>query len=137
MADVSQTRWSTFKELRVKFDNGAADSVEIQNYRNTTRVAVGTTFTAREDTVLRGGIAFDPTPVRSEYRVRVPDGDRLWVSLGASIKPSKTISVDVGFSRLIVREPTAAISAPGVGTLQGRYEKASATVVAFQLNQSF
>jgi long-chain fatty acid transport protein len=137
MVDISQTRWSTFKELRVKFDNGAADSVEIQNYRNTTRVAVGTTFTAREDTVLRGGIAFDPTPVRSEYRVRVPDGDRLWVSLGASIKPSKTMSVDVGVSRLIVREPTATISAPGVGTLQGRYDKASATVVAFQLNQSF
>jgi len=137
MADVSQTRWSTFKELRVKFDNNAADSVEIQNYRNTTRVAVGTTFAAREDTILRGGIAFDPTPVTSEYRVRVPDGDRLWVSLGASIKPSKTMSVDVGFSRLIVREPTAAVSAPGVGTLQGRYEKASATVVAFQLNQSF
>ena len=137
MADVSQTRWSTFKELRVKFDIGAADSVEIQNYRNTTRVAVGASFEARADTVLRGGIAFDPTPVRSEYRARVPDGDRLWVSLGASIKPSKTMSVDVGFSRLIVREPTAAIVAPGVGTLQGRYEQASATVVAFQLNQSF
>ena len=137
MADVSQTRWSRFNELRVKFDNGAADSVEIQNYRNTTRVAVGTTFAAREDTVLRGGVAFDPTPVRGEYRVRVPDGDRLWVSLGASIKPSKTMSVDVGLSRLIVREPTAAVSTPGVGTLQGRYEKASATVAAFQLNQSF
>ena len=137
LADVSQTRWSVFKELRVKFDNGAADSVEIQNYRNTTRVAVGTTFTARADTVLRGGIAFDPTPVRSEYRVRVPDGDRIWVSLGVSIAPSKTMSVDVGVSRLIVREPVASVSAPGVGTLQGRYDNASATVVAFQLNQSF
>ena len=137
LADVSQTRWSVFKELRVKFDNGAADSVEIQNYRNTTRVAVGTTFTARADTVLRGGIAFDPTPVRSEYRVRVPDGDRVWVSLGVSIAPSKTMSVDVGVSRLIVREPVASVSAPGVGTLQGRYDNASATVVAFQLNQSF
>jgi long-chain fatty acid transport protein len=137
MADVSQTRWSRFNELRVKFDNGAADSVEIDNYRNTTRVAVGTTFQARADTVLRGGIAFDPTPVQAESRVRVPDGDRLWLSLGASIKPSKSMSVDVGVSRLIVREPKLAVSEAGVGTLQGRYEKASATVVAFQLNQSF
>jgi long-chain fatty acid transport protein len=137
VADVSQTRWNRFNEIRVKFDNGAADSVEPQNYRNTTRVAVGTTFQARADTVLRGGIAFDPTPVRDEYRVRVPDGDRVWLSLGASIKPSKSMSVDVGVSRLFVREPTAAVSAPGVGTLQGRYEKTSATAVAFQLNQSF
>jgi long-chain fatty acid transport protein len=137
MADVSQTRWSRFNELRVKFDNGAADSVETDNYRNTTRIAVGTTFQARADTVLRGGIAFDPTPVRDESRVRVPDGDRLWLSLGASIKPSKSMSVDVGVSRLIVREPKLAVSEAGVGTLQGRYEKASATVVAFQLNQSF
>ncbi len=137
MADVSQTRWNRFKEIRVKFDNGAADSVEPQNYRNTTRVAVGTTFQARADTVLRGGIAFDPTPVRDEYRVRVPDGDRVWLSLGASIKPSKSMSVDVGVSRLLVREPNAAVNAPGVGTLQGRYEKISATAVAFQLNQSF
>ena len=74
---------------------------------------------------------------RSEYRVRVPDGDRVWVSLGVSIAPSKTMSVDVGVSRLIVREPVASVSAPGVGTLQGRYDNASATVVAFQLNQSF
>jgi long-chain fatty acid transport protein len=137
MADVSQTRWSRFKEIRVKFDNGAADSVEPQNYRNTTRVAVGTSFEAREDTILRGGIAFDPTPVQSDYRVRVPDGDRIWLSVGASIKPTKTMSVDVGVARLIVREPTATVSAPGVGTLQGRFEKTSATVVALQLNQSF
>jgi long-chain fatty acid transport protein len=137
MADVSQTRWSRFEEIRVKFDNGTADNVEPQNYRNTTRVAFGTTYQAGTEAVLRGGIAFDPTPVRDEYRVRVPDGERVWLSLGASFKPSKSMTVDVGLSRLIVREPAAAISAPGVGTLQGRYEKTSATVAAFQLNQSF
>jgi long-chain fatty acid transport protein len=137
MADVSQTRWSRFEEIRVKFDNGAADSVEPQNYRNTTRVAFGTTYQVGTEAVLRGGIAFDPTPVRDEYRVRVPDGDRVWLSLGASFKPSKSMTVDVGLSRLIVREPAAAINAPGVGTLQGRYEKTSATAVAFQLNHTF
>jgi hypothetical protein len=38
---------------------------------------------------------------------------------------------------LFVREPSTNVSVAGVGTLQGRFEKTSATVAAFQLNQSF
>jgi long-chain fatty acid transport protein len=137
MADVSHTRWSKFKEVRVKFDNGAPDSEEIQNYSNTTRVGVGASYKMGSEVTLRGGVAFDPTPVQDKYRVRVPDGDRTWLSVGASIKPSKTMTIDIGVAHLFVREPSTSVSVAGVGTLQGRFEKTSATVAAFQLNQSF
>jgi long-chain fatty acid transport protein len=137
MVDVSHTRWSKFKEIRVKFDNGAPDSEEIQNYSNTTRFSVGASYQMGSEVTLRGGFAFDPTPVQDQYRARVPDGDRTWLSVGASIKPSKTMTIDIGVAHLFVREPSTTVSVAGVGTLQGRFEKTSATVAAFQLNQSF
>ena len=35
---------------------------------------------------------------------RIPDGDRTWVSLGASYAVSKSFSVDAGFTHLFVKD---------------------------------
>jgi long-chain fatty acid transport protein len=138
MGDVSHTTWSRFKEIRVRFANGAADSVSDQNYKNTTRVSVGTSYVASANTALRAGLAWDPSPVNDERRSPlVPDNDRFWVAVGASFKPSSDMSVDAGITRLIVKEPSSGLRESGAGVLRGRYEDTGATIFSVQLSKSF
>jgi long-chain fatty acid transport protein len=138
MGDVSHSTWSRFKEIRVRFANGAADSVSVQNYKNTTRVAVGASYQATSSAMLRAGIAFDPSPVQDDRRAPlVPDNDRIWVSLGASFKPEKDMNVNIGFARLIVDSPGSSLRESSAGTLRGTYNEVSATIFSVQLNKTF
>jgi long-chain fatty acid transport protein len=138
MGDVSHSTWSRFKEIRIRFANGAADSVNEQNYKNTTRVAIGTSYQATSSAMLRAGIAFDPSPVQADRRAPlVPDNDRIWVSLGASFKPDKDMAVDVGFARLIVDQPQSSLRDSSAGTLRGTYNEVGATIFSVQLNKTF
>lgn len=138
MGDVSHSTWNRFKEIRIRFANGAPDSVNEQNYKNTTRVAVGASYQATASAMLRAGLAFDPTPVRDDRRAPlVPDNDRIWVSLGASFKPEKDMDVNVGFARLIVDQPESQLREASAGVLRGRYNEVGATIFSVQLNKTF
>ncbi len=46
MADISATGWSDFRELRIKFKSGQADSVTTENWRNTLKTSVGASYYA-------------------------------------------------------------------------------------------
>ncbi len=96
------TGWSSFKELRVtKKSDGSTLSYTPEHWHDTWRWALGTNYTLNSKWLLRGGIAYDQTPVRDQNRtVRIPDNDRKWLSLGAryTIKPG--LMLDVAYSHL-------------------------------------
>jgi len=101
--EVARTTWSRFKELRVKFDTGLADSVTDEGWNDTTFVSLGGTWKLNQDWVFRAGLGFDKSAVDDAHRTpRIPDNDRKWVSFGASYTISKKVSVDVGYSRLLI-----------------------------------
>ena len=62
---------------------------------------------------LRAGFAFDKSPVKDEFRTpRLPDGDRYWLSVGASYQLAQNLRVDIGYAHLFVgRVPFAQGSA--------------------------
>jgi long-chain fatty acid transport protein len=50
---------------------------------------------------LRGGVAFDETPVPAETRTaRLPDAERTWVTIGARWSPSEAWTIDAGYAHL-------------------------------------
>lgn len=104
VGDVTWTNWSRFKELRIDYANPAqADTVQPENWKDTFRTAVGVNCDVNRAFTLRAGVAYDPTPVRNEFRTaRIPDGNRTWVSVGASYRPSPSLSLDVGYAHLFV-----------------------------------
>ena len=78
------------------------------------------------------GIAYDRTPVQDGDRSpRVPDNDRLWLSLGAQWNAGKAGKVDVGYSYLYVKDPSIQ-----QGSLNGRYD-AHAHIVGLQYSVGF
>jgi long-chain fatty acid transport protein len=133
MGDLSYTRWNSMKALNVHSStSGTLLSSEVFNYENAWRFAWGAGYKATEQAKLKFGIAFDRTPVRDEYRSpRVPDNNRLWLSLGGQWNAGAYGKVDIGYSYLYVIDPV--ISQPG---LQGKYD-ASAHIVGMQYSVGF
>lgn len=137
LGDVSWVRWSRFKELRVRFNNGAPDSLTVENWRNTVRVAIGANYRYNDAWKLRGGIAYDPTPVKDEFRTpRVPDADRTWLSFGAQYKPSPNDTWDFGYAHLFIKDAPINKSEAATGTLRGNYES-NVNILSVQYSRTF
>lgn len=87
--------WNNFGNITAVRDSGAVASRVEQNYQTTWAYAVGAEYKATDALKLRGGVQFDETPTTDEYRTsRTPDGDRTWVSLGATYSLSPAIDLD-------------------------------------------
>jgi long-chain fatty acid transport protein len=115
--EVARTTWSRFKELRIKFDTGLADSVTNENWKDTTFVSIGGTWKLDGGWTVRAGAAFDSSAVDDNHRTpRIPDNDRKWASCGLSYAFSKKASVDVGYSRLFISDGKVNLSAGTTGT---------------------
>jgi long-chain fatty acid transport protein len=97
--------WSDFREIRVTFDAGGADSVTPENYDDSYSVALGAEWLQTERLTLRTGLQYDQTPtVDSDRSTVTPDGDRYWVSLGASYALSDRLSLDVAASHIFMED---------------------------------
>ncbi len=105
MGDVTWTRWSRFKTLRIDFANATPDSVTSENWENTMRYSVGVNYNYNDAIKLRAGLAYDEEAIKDEFRTaRIPGNDRKWVSLGASYQITPASKFDIGYSHLFLSD---------------------------------
>lgn len=108
--DVQWTDWSVFKSLGVLRTSGPLANTNLspttpENFRNTWFVALGGTYNWDEHWTFRAGVAYDETPVRSQFiTVRLPDADRFWLAFGVGYKFSPGFSVDLGVAHIFMRD---------------------------------
>lgn len=136
MADATLTGWSSFRELRVEYDNPAqSDSRVDESWNNTMRYSVGANYRTGGKLMLRGGLAFDETPIPNEsHRTpRIPGEDRLWVSLGFNYRLNPRLSFDVGYAHLFVDEPKLDHTDENGLRIVGDYD-AAVDILSAQLN---
>ncbi|MCI0431657.1 MAG: outer membrane protein transport protein [Rhodospirillales bacterium] len=142
---VEWTNWSRFDELRVEFDTpGMPDDVTEENWEDTFFFALGANYQLSKSLLVRGGVAYDQTPVRDEFRTaRLPDEDRYWIALGGTYALTDMLTIDVGYAHVFVRDSSieedfdavpGPITAPG--TVAGEYEN-SVDIFAVQANLKF
>jgi long-chain fatty acid transport protein len=143
MSDLTWTNWSRFEELRIKFDApGRADSVTPEQWKDSYKLALGASFKLSEKWTLRGGVAYDKSPVKDEFRTpRIPDGDRTWLAFGARLNLSDHNSLDFGFAHIFIDDPelnkTSDESVPQLRTLlRGEYD-ADVNILSVQYNHRF
>jgi long-chain fatty acid transport protein len=101
MADATVTQWSVFRSTLVTPNNPATGATAFvrQNYRDAWRFAVGLEHRLSEMWSLRAGVGYDQTPVpASGVQPALPDRDRVYGSVGASVQFAHALSVDVGYS---------------------------------------
>lgn len=100
--DLTRTGWDTFQELRIKYDNPLQpDTVEEERWKDVYKTSVGLDYKFNGDWTFRAGYGFDNSPVADDTRtVRLPDGDRTWMSFGASYKWSDHLEINAGYAYL-------------------------------------
>ncbi len=140
LADITWTQWSSFEELRVKFDNPAQpDSVTTENWDDTFRYSVGINYKHNDVWTFRSGLAWDEEPIPSpKFRTpRIPGNDRTWIAFGAGYRVNDEVNLDFGFAHLIVDETPLDHTDEGVGhTTRGIFES-NINIVSAQLNWHF
>ncbi|ADO47650.1 long-chain fatty acid transporter FadL [[Enterobacter] lignolyticus] len=96
---MAYTSWSQFQELKATGSNGQTLFYKDESFKDSMRIALGTTYYYDDNWTFRTGIAFDDSPVPAQTRsISIPDQDRFWLSAGATYAFNKDASVDVGAS---------------------------------------
>lgn len=103
MGDATWTRTSRLKNLNIQFPGTVqGDEVILQNWKNTWRFSAGASYKLDEKFTLRGGLAYDQSPVAGTTlrHPALPDADRVQLSLGTNWKLNGNSSVDLAYSYL-------------------------------------
>lgn len=112
LADLSVTFWSRFNQLLAEY--GTSRSFTAENWRDTGTLSLGADYRATDELTLRGGIAYDQSPVPNSTRTpRIPDADRYWISFGASYKPMPRMELSAAYTHIFVAKTKVALSDTG------------------------
>ena len=134
MGDLSYTRWNSLDKLYIRHSGGT--DIETFGYDNSWRIAWGAAYKASDAAKIKFGLAYDRTPVSTDDRsARVPDNDRIWLSLGGQWNAGRAGKVDVGYAYLYVKDPSIRQNRNGVN-LNGHYD-ASAHILGVQYSVGF
>jgi long-chain fatty acid transport protein len=127
LGDVTRTGWAKIKDLTIVTSNGQPPNVTQENFKNTWRVGVGAVHRYDDAWSIKMGLAYDQTPVNDTDRTaRLPDNNRLWLSVGGQYRLSKAGTLDFGFAHLFIKDApinqnggSAAANGQLVGTYKG------------------
>lgn len=139
LADATWTGWSSFNQLNVVRTSGALLSSQQENWTNTMRYSIGTSYRYSNDLKVRVGTAYDESPVPNAYRTPlIPDGNRIWLSLGVNYKLTSNSSVDAGYTYIIVENVSVNQGSVGsaTGQLIGNYNS-NINVLGLQYTHTF
>ncbi|MDM2744551.1 long-chain fatty acid transporter FadL [Citrobacter sp. Cu231] len=96
---MAYTSWSQFQELKATGTNGKTLFYKEEGFKDSYRIALGTTYYMDKSWAFRTGIAYDDSPVPASKRsISIPDQDRLWLSAGTTYAFNDDASIDVGVS---------------------------------------
>lgn len=136
--DVMWTNWSKFQQLApIVIGSPAQPPAAAENWKDSWRFALGTTWHATETWTFRAGISYDRTPVPEGNRtLRIPDADRLWLTAGFSWEFAPCWTLDVGYAHIFAEDALIIEGSAGTGTFVGRATGAG-DVVSLGLSTRF
>ncbi len=108
-------QWSSFKELNIQFGQPvffSMNAVTPRKWRDTWTGMIGMKYQLVDTVVLMGGYLYQlGAAPDSTFEPAIPDADSHLFTVGASIKPTKSLSIDVGYGyqRLMNRAKNNAI----------------------------
>ena len=103
LAGYEWTNWS-----RVQFpvyynqNTGVRISSLPLGYKDGWMASLGLEYAMNPNWTLRSGVAYEYSPIRDDTRgPRLPDNDRVWLSLGAGYKFDEQLSFDLSYTHII------------------------------------
>ncbi|HKX77918.1 MAG TPA: outer membrane protein transport protein [Novosphingobium sp.] len=93
--------WSVFQDISIT--SGTGTSVKELHYRDSYSVSAGGEYDVSRALTLRAGTMFDRTPTNPQYlTTRVPDGDRVWLSGGATWNMASALALNLSYAHNFV-----------------------------------
>ena len=140
LADATWTKWNRFDKLVINFANPSQSSSTIpENWENSMRYSLGLNYKPDSKWIYRAGVALDETPISNTKDItpRIPDNDRIWLSLGFGHQVSDDFGYDVGYSHLIFDDIVINNTDASFGhTLSGSYN-VDVDIFSAQFNWKF
>ncbi|MEL6220001.1 MAG: outer membrane protein transport protein [Pseudomonadota bacterium] len=138
LGQVIWTQWSVVDETVVRFTNPLQpDAVLRAEYDDSFYVALGATYAVNDRLTLRGGVAYDQTPLNDRFRVpRLPGASTYSIALGVGYRLTDALTVDLAYQHFFFDDATYDFSDPASGRLVGSTDNAS-DVVSLQLSLTF
>ncbi|MDQ8187832.1 outer membrane protein transport protein [Pelagicoccus sp. SDUM812002] len=140
MADVTNTSWSEFQELRIEFENPSPPANVIPElWQDVSKYSLGASYKFNDRLMGRFGLAYDESPVpNDEVRSpRIPDEDRKWISLGLSVAATKQLDLHFAYLSIIVDDPMIDNTSHSAGQrLYGKID-ASVSLLSMGLSRRF
>jgi len=141
MGDILWTHWSELNELKIQLDTGT-NIITTLDWNDTWRYSLGASYYLNENWTIRGGVAYDETPVSSskDREPRVPDNNRFWTTVGLGYRFTKSFAMDLSYAHIFVEK--GKINKDGLGNditrgaLQGDYD-AYGDQLGLQLSMTF
>lgn len=157
---IRWANWSNFDELNIenevpgsilaalkKYEGLGLTSDKLTNvdivndWKDTWLFSVGADYKINSAFTIRGGIAYETSPIddQSTRMAVIPDTDRVWLSLGASWHATKDLQFDVGATYLMGVGDTDLYSATKEegGTKVGKYDSLDAYLIGAQMQYRF
>jgi len=110
LGTLEWSNWSRIGNANILQPNGtaalAANAPVIIHfqYKDGWFFSAGAEYEWNERLTLRGGIAYEESPVTDAVRVPgIPDNDRIWLSVGGTYKISPKITFDLAYSHIFVK----------------------------------
>lgn len=101
MATARWYNWSVFREIAITSGTGTA--VKAMRYHDSWSVSIGGEVDVDQRLTLRAGTRFDRTPTNSAFlTTRVPDGDRKWLSAGATWAVTDHMALNLSYAHNFV-----------------------------------
>ncbi len=115
------TRWSSFEELRIEFDNHSQpDSVTEQRWDDSWMLSVGLDFRPDPYWTLRSGIGLEQSPVPDATRnPRIPDSDRVWFGVGATYAVTPRLSITGAWAHVFFDAAKVDLEGEGANAFRG------------------
>ena len=124
-AEATWTNWSQFKTLNAFRNDGTLVNSTPERFHDSVFVSLGASYRVNDRLTLRGGTAYDSTPVSNVYRTaRIPDQSRIWLAAGVSVEVLPQMTVDVGYAHLFVRNSRVRETAVTGDVLTGSFNNA-------------
>ena len=125
LVDFNRTLWSHMDQVTLDFGNPLQpDQRLVFNWDDSNYFALGGIYQVTNDTDIRGGLAYDESPVPEEFRGSdIPDSDRLMFSAGFAHRFGDRFSTKFSYSYGHYEAAPVNVSVVGAGTLAGTFER--------------
>ncbi len=148
---IRWANWSNFETLSIEnsvphFISGSNPLIAAalsnpqvhNNWQDTWLFSVGADYRINDAFTVRGGIAYETSPIDDETTrmAVIPDTDRLWLSLGATYHFSKDLQFDMGATYLMGVGDMDLYDNVG-GSKIGEYQSLDAYLIGFQAQYRF